>query len=284
MRPFLGVWPDNPTKQTWDALKASIPNNHILGYRPRGGFGDFDSPLIADMDEAKTIPIYSTNLNPRTGENSNKQPIALKDWASGKYDDTVLKPAAKQLIELAPYVRRIIVEIWSEVNVQHPAPDTQPEVPDWSTANWEAAFTHTVDLWRSMGVPKKVWLGCSVAGLQKGFEEYYPPMVLSHSNFVGFDFYANTVGFKLMSERAANARAFATSHGLPIIFTESGVEETSDYKAWFDDAYQFVTSGGVAGQFYTDFSSKGDFRVDPGQPMHDTFAAYASKPGWKLGR
>jgi hypothetical protein len=275
------VWPDNPTKDTWDKLRAAIPGNHILGYRPRGGFGDFDSPLIRDMDEAKTVPIYSTNLNPRVGDGSNKLPISLKDWAGGRYDDSVLRPGGQQLMELSPFVRRIIVEIWSEVNVAHPPPDVQPEPPDWSTANWEAAFTHTVDLWRSMGVQKNVWLGCSVAGVQKDFGEYHPPGVLSHSNYVGFDFYANTTSFKLMSERASKIRAFATANGLPIIFTESGVEETADYKTWFDDAYAFITSGGVAGQFYTDYSSRGDFRVDPGQPMHSTFASYASQPGWK---
>lgn len=279
-RPFLGVWPDTPTKERWNTLKDSIPGNHILGYRPRGGFGDFDSPLIRDMAEAKTVPIFSTNLNPRTGDGSNKLPVKLVDWANGKYDDTVLVPGGKQLIELAPAVQRVVVEIWSEVNVAHKPPDIQPKPPDWSTANWEKAFVHTVDLWRSMGVPKNVWLGCSVAGLQKGFDQYYPLGILGHSDFIGFDFYANTASYKLMSERAAKVKAFAGSHGLPIIFTESGVQETADYKGWFDDAYKFVTSGGVAGQFYTDYASKGDFRVDPGEPMHDAFANYASKDGW----
>lgn len=280
-RPFLGVWPDNPTKETWDKLRSAIPGNRILGYRERGGFGDFDSPLIRNLETAKTVPIVSTNLNPRVGESSgSKLPISLKDWANGVYDETVLKPGGEQLKELSPFVRRIVVEIWSEVNVQHPPPDTQPEPPDWSTSNWEAAFTHTVDVWRTMGVPDNVWLGCSVAGVQKDFGEYYPPGIIEDSDFVGFDFYANTVNYKLMSERAAKIKAFANGYGLPIIFTESGVEETSDFGKWFDDAYRFVKSGGVAGQFYTDYASKGDFRVDPGQPMHSAFAKYSSQTGW----
>jgi len=283
MRPFLGVWPASPTRETWDALRDAIPANRILGYRPRGGFGQFDYPLIPDALDAVTIPIYSTNLNPRTGQGDQREPISLVDWANGVYDMSVLMPAAEQLNAIAPFTRRVVVEIWSECNVQKPTPSPQPKPVDWSTENWEAAFVHTATLWRKMGVPKRVWLGTSVAGLQRGFETYFPPGIVANSQFVGCDSYANDV-FKLLSERVTATRSFADANGLPVIITESGVDVGWDYESWFADAAAFVRSGGIEGMFYTDFDNtpKGDYRVDEGQPMHDAFTAFSTQAGWRV--
>jgi hypothetical protein len=283
MRPFLGVWPASPTRATWDDLRNAIPANRVLGYRPRGGFGQFDCPIVPDVNDAMTMPIYSTNLNPRTGQGDQRQPISLMDWANGVYDSSVLIPAGEQLKAIAPYVRRVIVEIWSECNVQKPTPSPQPKPKDWSTANWEAAFVHTAELWRDMGVPKRVWLGTSVAGVQRGFETYFPPGILEHSQFIGCDSYANDV-FKLLSERVTAARSFATANGLPVIITESGVDKAWDYQAWFTDAAAFVRSGGIEGMFYTDFDNtpKGDYRVDEGQPMHPAFVDFSTQAGWRV--
>lgn len=277
-RPFLGVWPGSPTRQTWDDLKTSIPDNRILGYRPRGGFGQFDAPMIQDPVNDITIPFYSTNLNPRTGTGDNRTPVSLVDWAHGRYDD-VLRQRAAELIAFAPNVRRIVVEIWSECNVQDDLPSSQPKPPDWSIENWEAAFLHTVSLWRSMGLPRKVWLGTSLAGAQRGFEEYITQGMLAASDFAGYDTYSTGTTFHPLSERTAKFRSYLGD--TPCIITESGVDPRQDYVAWFDDASKLAPE--LEGMFYTDFdnSPKGDYRVGVGSPMHATFATFSSSPIWR---
>lgn len=281
--PFLGIWPASPTASVWTNLVASSPGNRILGYRPRGGYGQFDAPMVPSSPPAG-VEIYSTNMSPRTGTGSSKTPISLVDWANGVYDTHLLNQIAPMNNLLSAGLRRVIVEIWSECNVQDPLPSSQPEPPDWSTANWEAAFLHTVDLWRDNGLDADVWLGTSVAGTQSNFGQYFTNAMLAVSDFIGYDTYAQAGNFKLLTQRCAKVLAFAQSHSVPVIVCETGVDVGEDYPTWFDDAYTFATTDGVRGLFYTDISNlpKGDYRVDSGQPMHSEFVAFASHTGWEL--
>jgi hypothetical protein len=261
-------------------LRASIVGNHIAGYRPRGGYGQFDTPIVRSPVEDATVPVYSTNLSPRTGTGADKTPIHLTDWADGAYDG-LLQIDGEQLKTLALSVPLVVVEIWSECNVQDPLPSSQPKVPDWSTANWERAFLHTVALWRDMGVPSNVWLGTSVAGLQRGFGTYLTPNMLAVSQFAGFDAYSTVNTYHPLLERTAKFRSFLGS--TPLIVCESGVDVTQDYQAWFADATKLATTTGVRGIFYTDYDNwpKGNYVVDPGSPMYGAFSSFATAGVWR---
>ena len=181
---FAGWGPSNPYAPGSDGVGAGISVDSFDYYankmgRPfgahrwRGGYGQYDSPILKSLSDSIALAdqgsFITTNLTPKYGTGGGRLMTYLQDTLDGHWDTaasinsgparvqnvpngTSLTEQGDLLLDLqaANSQAVVVVELWSEVNVQDPPPAAQPEGPDYTGAPCACAYVSAAPAISSM--------------------------------------------------------------------------------------------------------------------------------------
>jgi len=271
---FAGWGPSNPYAPGSDGVGAGISVDSFDYYankmgRPfgahrwRGGYGQYDSPILKSLSDSIALAdqgsFITTNLTPKYGTGGGRLMTYLQDTLDGHWDTaasinsgparvqnvpngTSLTEQGDLLLDLqaANSQAVVVVELWSEVNVQDPPPAAQPEGPDYTGARYQEWFRYVRDFWDAMGVTCVLYcLSLAGPGQYAGSspDEFYGTggtnlITSGYVDLVGIDGYSKptTVGAaaaKTIDEIAGAALTYAQAHGAPVYVPETGCEPGS---------------------------------------------------------
>ncbi len=150
-------------------------NRRYGAWRPRGGVGAFDKPVIKNAaDAAKWASqgvVVSTNLNPFLGTGFTRDPVLYQDVLDGRWDNPTsagvtstpggisLREHGQQLLALQTAQPSVIItmELHSEIDIRQGTTGAQPTVAD-SPAKYGPWVRYIRNFWEQMGVNRVLYV------------------------------------------------------------------------------------------------------------------------------